>query len=100
MTSIDVAFPELTNSGKGESLIQAMMKPAFYPKPPGEVTHKETHISHLFFAGDLVYKIKKPVRFSRLLDAYEAALLFAAGIAFESTAGTVGLPGRDADRTR
>jgi len=43
-----------------------MGKPAFYPKPPAEVTHKETHISHLFFVGDLVYKIKKAVRFSFL----------------------------------
>ena len=46
-----------------ESLVAAMMEPDFYPKPPAEVTHKETHISHLFFAGDLVYKIKKAVRF-------------------------------------
>jgi uncharacterized protein len=45
------------------SLVEAMMMPEFYPKPPEEVTHRETHISHVFFAGDLVYKIKKPVRF-------------------------------------
>lgn len=60
---------QLSNSGiqRGEgALIDAMMRPAFYPKPPNEVTHKETHISHVFFAGDLVYKIKKPVRFSFL----------------------------------
>jgi uncharacterized protein len=49
-----------------ESLIEAMMEPSFYPKPPDAVTHKETHISHLFFAGDLVYKVKKAVRFSFL----------------------------------
>ncbi|MGH7774592.1 MAG: AAA family ATPase [Candidatus Binatia bacterium] len=30
------------------------------------MTHLETHISHLFFGGDLVYKIKKDVRFSFL----------------------------------
>jgi len=47
-------------------LVVAMMEPAFYPKPPDEVTHRETHISHLFFAGDLVYKIKKAVRYSFL----------------------------------
>jgi uncharacterized protein len=47
-------------------LISAMLKPGFYPNRPAEVTHKETHISHLFFAGDLVYKIKKAVRFSFL----------------------------------
>ena len=49
-----------------ESLLAAMMEPAFYPKPPASVTHSETHISHLFFAGDLVYKIKKAVQFSFL----------------------------------
>jgi uncharacterized protein len=48
------------------SLLDAMMLPEFYPKPPEEVTHKETHISHIFLAGDLVYKIKKPVRFTFL----------------------------------
>jgi hypothetical protein len=47
-------------------LISAMLKPGFYPNRPAEVTHKETHISHLFFADDLVYKIKKAVRFSFL----------------------------------
>jgi hypothetical protein len=43
-----------------------MSNPAFYPKPPSEILHKETHISHLFFAGELVYKIKKAVRYSFL----------------------------------
>ncbi|HYQ97424.1 MAG TPA: hypothetical protein VEO92_03585, partial [Candidatus Nitrosocosmicus sp.] len=47
-------------------LISAMLKPSFYPNCPAEITHKETHISHLFFAGELVYKIKKAVRFSFL----------------------------------
>lgn len=40
-----------------------MLEPDFYPHAPAEVTHRETHISHLFFAGDLVYKVKKAVRF-------------------------------------
>ena len=47
-------------------MIAAMLKSSFYPNCPAEVTHKETHISHLYFAGDLVYKIKKAVRFSFL----------------------------------
>lgn len=47
-------------------LIAAMMQPGFYPKPPAQVTHKETHISHLFFAGNLVFKIKKNVRYAFL----------------------------------
>jgi uncharacterized protein len=49
-----------------ESLIEAMMEADFYPKPPAVITHKETHVSHLFFANDLVYKIKKTVRYSFL----------------------------------
>ncbi|MGH7888333.1 MAG: AAA family ATPase, partial [Candidatus Binatia bacterium] len=49
-----------------ESLLQAMLDPKFYPKPPGAVTHNATHISQLFFAGELVYKVKKPVRYSFL----------------------------------
>ncbi|MGH7829667.1 MAG: phosphotransferase, partial [Candidatus Binatia bacterium] len=43
-----------------------MKEPGFYPHRPSSVTHLESHISHLCFAGDLVYKIKKPVRFSFL----------------------------------
>ena len=48
------------------SLVRAMLDPQFYPKPPASVTHKETHISHLFFADELVFKLKKPVRYSFL----------------------------------
>lgn len=66
MTSVDLAVDTMPEAESQENLIAAMMRPAFYPKPPGEVTYKETHISHLFFAGELVYKVKKPVRFSFL----------------------------------
>jgi len=55
------------NSADSQALlVKAMLQPEFYPKPPAEVTHKETHISHLFFTDDLVYKVKKPVRYSFL----------------------------------
>ena len=56
----------LMNLGSQESLLAAMLRPDFYPKPPTQVTHRETHISHLFFAGELVYKVKKAVRYSFL----------------------------------
>ena len=56
----------LTMTGSREALVQAMLERQFYPKPPASVTHKETHISHLFFAGDLVYKVKKALRYSFL----------------------------------
>jgi len=49
-----------------ESLVQAMLEPQFYPKPPEAVSHLETHISHLLFADELVFKLKKPVRYSFL----------------------------------
>jgi uncharacterized protein len=49
-----------------DGLVAAMLRPAFYPRPANEIVHKETHISHVFLAGDLVYKIKKPVRYSFL----------------------------------
>jgi aminoglycoside phosphotransferase family enzyme/predicted kinase len=49
-----------------QGLVSAMMRPGFYPKPPSKVTHKQTHISHVFLAGDLVYKVKKAVRYSFL----------------------------------
>jgi aminoglycoside phosphotransferase family enzyme len=66
MSSAEAADANPMNSQAQESLLAAMLQPEFYPKPPAEVTHKETHISHLFFAGELVYKVKKPVRYSFL----------------------------------
>src|SRR3974390_2767568 len=37
-----------------------------YCPPVPEVTCRETHMSQVFLAGDRVYKLKKPVRFSYL----------------------------------
>ncbi len=51
-------------SNSHKSLLSAMLDPAFYPHGPSEVTRRQTHISDLFFAGELVYKIKKSVRYS------------------------------------
>lgn len=39
----------------------ALADPGFYPHAPDEVTLHETHTSCVFVAGDLVYKLKKPV---------------------------------------
>ena len=66
MSSAEAGDANPMNSQAQGSLLTAMLQPEFYPKPPAEVTHKETHISHLFFAGELVYKVKKPVRYSFL----------------------------------
>lgn len=57
---------EAGSSATPPELVAAMMEPNFYPKPPAQVAHQETHISHLFFAGDLVFKLKKAVRFAFL----------------------------------
>ena len=45
-----------------KSLLTALQEPSFHHHNPEEIVHRETYTSHLIFAGDLVYKIKKPVR--------------------------------------
>lgn len=40
-----------------------MSDPAFYPHGPERVELVETHISWVFLAGELVYKVKKPIVF-------------------------------------
>jgi uncharacterized protein len=42
-------------------LIDALKQPTAYPHQPAQVDFLQTHISLLFFAGDRVYKVKKPV---------------------------------------
>ncbi len=37
------------------------MRPDAYPHPADPVEHIETHISHVFLAGDFAYKLKKPL---------------------------------------
>ncbi len=44
-----------------------------YPHPVKSIRHYETHISHVFLAGEFAYKLKKPVKFS-FLDASTPAL--------------------------
>ena len=41
-------------------------RPSSYPHRPASVIAHETHMSWVFLAGDLVYKLKKPVRFPYL----------------------------------
>lgn len=47
-------------------LIPFLSEPASYPHGPDEVSHIQTHISHVFLAPPYVYKIKKPVNFDFL----------------------------------
>ncbi|MBS1888027.1 MAG: AAA family ATPase [Actinobacteria bacterium] len=42
-------------------LVEAMLDPSFYPHHPDAVDLRETHISWVFRAGPLAYKLKKPI---------------------------------------
>ena len=42
-------------------VLTALMDASAYPHPAEDVTHIETHISHVLLAGEFAYKIKKPV---------------------------------------
>ena len=42
-------------------LVAAMLDPDFYPHRPESVELRETHISWVFRAGPLAYKLKKPL---------------------------------------
>lgn len=44
-------------------IVEALTDPGFYPHRPAKVEVVETHVSWVFLAGDLVYKLKRPVRF-------------------------------------
>src|SRR6266481_3333189 len=48
------------------ALITGLCDPHAYPQRPPKVEVVQTHISCVFLAGDAVYKVKKPVRFSFL----------------------------------
>ncbi len=51
--------------------VRALFDPAAYPHAPDEIELRQTHISYVFLAGDVVYKTKKPVDFGFIqqLDA-------------------------------
>lgn len=49
-----------------DAMIAAPLDPAAYPHPATVVDYLETHISHVFLAGDYAYKLKKPVDFGFL----------------------------------
>lgn len=49
-----------------DELIRALGDPLAYPTRPDRVEVRQTHISAVFLAGGLVYKVKKPVSFGFL----------------------------------
>jgi hypothetical protein len=59
----------LSTNGAGPTLdakVSFLSRPDAYRPAPGEIVCRETHMSWVFLAGDRVYKLKKPVRFSYL----------------------------------
>jgi aminoglycoside phosphotransferase family enzyme/predicted kinase len=44
-----------------ERLVAGLSRTEAYPHPAQRVDHIETHISHVFLAGDYAYKLKKPL---------------------------------------
>ena len=46
--------------------LQDLLKPESYPNRPDSIKLLQTHLSWVFLAGDLVFKIKKPVDFGFL----------------------------------
>jgi aminoglycoside phosphotransferase family enzyme/predicted kinase len=63
------------SAGGVSTLVEAMMRPEFYPDSPARVELKQTHISYVFLAGETVFKVKKPVHFT-FLDCSELAQRF------------------------
>jgi aminoglycoside phosphotransferase family enzyme/predicted kinase len=43
--------------------VRGLLDPRAYPHQPRDVELRQTHISYVFIAGDVVYKTKKPVDF-------------------------------------
>jgi aminoglycoside phosphotransferase family enzyme/predicted kinase len=62
-----------------QEIIDFFLEPGNYEHDVEAVEHRQTHVSHLFFAGDFVYKVKKPVDmgfldFSTLQKRRDAAM--------------------------
>lgn len=49
-----------------ERLHKSLLKQGVFPNAQAPVEFRETHVSRLYFVGDLVYKMKKPVDFGFL----------------------------------
>jgi len=64
-TSADIPAspPDGADTRAIEAKVRLLREPAAYDRAPASVLVTETHMSWVFLAGDLVYKLKKPVRF-------------------------------------
>lgn len=57
---------DMTGNPMFPDLLAALKHPSCYAHHPADVKVMQTHISAVFLAGDEVYKLKKPVKFSFL----------------------------------
>jgi len=68
----EVAWQPIATDGSqaqvDPAMLQKMMEPAFYAHPCQSVEPMQTLTAWLLFAGDFVYKVKKPIHFS-FIDA-------------------------------
>ncbi len=51
----------MSHGATPSDIIEFFLDPRSYDHEVDRVEHSQTHVSHLFFAGDFVYKVKKPV---------------------------------------
>ena len=51
----------MSQTATPQAIIDFFLNPESYGHAVESVHHTQTHVSHLFFAGDYVYKVKKPV---------------------------------------
>ncbi len=67
----------MSQAATAPDILEFFLDPESYPHAVAQVEHRQTHVSHLFFAGDYVYKVKKPVNMGFLdfstLDKRRAA---------------------------
>lgn len=66
MTLIHDKPPHSINGPSFEELTRSLSLPCAFPTQVDRVDVRQTHISAVFLAGDLVYKVKKPVHLSFL----------------------------------
>ncbi len=62
MNSLQSAPRHATSETSVEEIARALSCASAFPVPVDEVTVRQTHISVVFLGGDLVYKVKKPVK--------------------------------------
>ena len=53
-------------------VVEAMLRPEFYPHPVTDIELRQTHTSYVLLAGEFAYKVRKAVRFA-FIDCSTAA---------------------------